>query len=249
MLVTVLVPSFNESGNVEPLVRGLEAALDGIDADVLYVDDSTDDTPDVVRGVAAGAGLPLAVHHRDRGVGGLSGAVVEGLRRARGTVVVVMDGDLQHPPDVVPTLIGRIEAGADIAVASRYVPEGNAGGLSSAVRRLVSTSATALSRATLPRALADCSDPMTGFFAVRADRLNLERLDPSGFKILLEILATHDLAVAEVPFTFGRRYAGVSKATMRQGVLFLRQLLALRRLARRGVPAKVGDQPPSTTSA
>ncbi len=90
---------------------------------------------------------------------------------------------------------------------------------------------------------------MTGFFAVRADRLNLERLDPSGFKILLEILATHDLAVAEVPFTFGRRYAGVSKATMRQGVLFLRQLLALRRLARRGVPAKVGGQPPSTTSA
>ncbi len=109
--------------------------------------------------------------------------------------------------------------------------------------------ATALSRATLPRALADCSDPMTGFFAVRADHLNLERLDPSGFKILLEILATHDLAVAEVPFTFGRRHAGVSKATMRQGVLFLRQLLALRRLAGRGVPVKVGGQPPSTTSS
>lgn len=249
MLVTVLVPSFNESGNVEPLVRGLEAALDGIDADVLYVDDSTDDTPDVVRRVATRAALPLAVHHRERGVGGLSGAVVEGLRRARGEVVVVMDGDLQHPPEVVPALVSRVEAGADIAVASRYVPEGNAGGLSNGARRLVSTSATALSRAALPRALADCSDPMTGFFAVRADHLNLERLDPSGFKILLEILATHDLTVAEVPFTFGRRHAGVSKATMRQGVLFLRQLLALRRLARRGVPAKVGGQPPSTMSA
>ena len=128
MLVTVLVPSFNESGNVEPLVRGLEAALDGVDADVLYVDDSTDDTPDEVRRVAARAGLPLAVHHRDRGVGGLSGAVVEGLRRARGDVVVVMDGDLQHPPATVPELVGLIEGGADIAVASRYVPEGDAGG-------------------------------------------------------------------------------------------------------------------------
>lgn len=249
MLVTVVVPSFNESGNVEPLVRGLQEALNGVDADILYVDDSTDDTPEVVRRVAAGAGIPLDVHHRDRPVGGLSGAVVEGLRRARGTVVVVMDGDLQHPPDVVPTLVGMIDAGADLAVASRYTPEGDAAGLSNALRRFVSTSATSLSRAALPRALADCSDPMTGFFAVRADRLNLERLDPSGFKILLEILATHDLAVAEVPFTFGRRHAGVSKATMRQGVLFLRQLLALRRLARRGVPAKVGGQPPSTTSS
>ncbi|MDO8106555.1 glycosyltransferase [Isoptericola sp. b441] len=240
MEVTVVVPSFNEAGNVRPLVAALGSALSSVDVDVLYVDDSTDDTPDVVRRTAPDAPLPLAVHHRDRAVGGLSGAVVEGLRRARGSVVVVMDGDLQHPPDVIPALLDLIEGGVDIAVASRYTHDGDAGGLSSALRRAVSSAATSLSRAALPRALADCSDPMTGFFAVRADRLNLERLDPSGFKILLEILATHDLAVGEVPFTFGRRHAGVSKATMRQGVLFLRQLLALRRLARRGVPTRVG---------
>lgn len=240
MRVTVVVPSFNEAGNVEPLVHALGDALAGVDADVLYLDDSTDDTADRVRTLSPSAPLPLAVHHRDRGVGGLSGAVVEGLRRARGDVVVVMDGDLQHPPAIIPRLLDLIATGADIAVASRYTHDGDAGGLSSARRRAVSTAATTLSRAALPRALADCSDPMTGFFAVRADRLDLTRLDPSGFKILLEVLATHDLRVAEVPFTFGRRHWGLSKATVRQGALFLRQLAALRRLAARGVPPRVG---------
>lgn len=239
MAVTVVVPSFNEEGNVAPLVTELGRVLAGLDADVLYVDDSSDATPDAVRAVAETATLPVAVHHRSRAVGGLSGAVVEGLRRARGDVVVVMDGDMQHPPSVIPELLRLLDEGADIAIASRYVGAGDAGGLSSVVRRAVSSSATRLSQRTLPRALGSVSDPMTGFFAVRAGALDLERLDPSGFKILVEVLATHDLREAEAPFTFGRRHAGVSKATIRQGLLFLRQLAALRRLARRGTPAKV----------
>lgn len=240
MVVTVVVPTFNEAGNVEPLVNAIGEALSGVDADVLYVDDSTDGTADVVAAIRDDAPLPLDVYHRERASGGLSGAVVEGLRRARGSVVVVMDGDLQHPPGVIPSMLELLDSGAEIAIASRYVGSGDAGGLSSGRRRLVSRSATALSRAVLPRALAHCTDPMTGFFALRADRIDLERLDPSGFKILLEVLGTHDLTVAEVPFTFGQRHAGESKATTRQGLLFLRQLASLRRRAGRGAPPKVG---------
>ncbi len=232
MAVTVVVPSFNEAGNVAPLVRALGDALAGIDADVLYVDDSTDDTAAAVQRAAEDAALPVAVHHREVAVGGLSGAVIEGLRRARGDVVVVMDADLQHPASVIPELLALIADGADIAIASRYTHDGDAGGLVSLRRRMVSTGATLLSRAALPGALRGCSDPMTGFFAVRTSALHLDRLNHSGFKILLEILATHDLRVAEVPFTFGERYAEESKATVRQGLLFLRQLVDLRRATR-----------------
>ncbi|HMO11624.1 MAG TPA: glycosyltransferase family 2 protein, partial [Actinotalea sp.] len=155
-----------------------------------------------------------------------------------------MDGDMQHPPAVIPALLHLLDQGADIAVASRYTSDGDADGLSSARRRLVSSAATALSRAALPRAIERCSDPMTGFFAVRAASIDLERLDPSGFKILLEILATHDLHVAEVPFHFGRRHYGVSKATIRQGALFLRQLAELRRFTRRWAPTRAGGYAP-----
>jgi dolichol-phosphate mannosyltransferase len=225
---SVVVPSFNEAGNVAELVRQLEEALAGRDAEVLYVDDSTDATPEVVREVAARSHLPVAVVHRPVATGGLSGAVVEGIRRTSGDVVVVMDGDLQHPPSVIPMLLDLLDAGAGIAVASRYTHDGEASGLASLRRRAVSTAATRLSHLVLRRALDGCSDPMTGFFAVRRAELDLSRLDPSGFKILLEVLGTHDLRVAEVPFTFRRRHAGTSKATLRQGALFLRQLLSLR---------------------
>lgn len=234
---SVIVPSFNEAGNVAELVRQLDDVLAdrGLDGEVLYVDDSTDGTPDEVRAAAATSRLPVSVHHRATPVGGLSGAVVDGIRLTSRDVVVVMDGDLQHPPAVIPQLLDLLDAGAGIAVASRYTHDGEASGLASVRRRAVSSAATRLSRLVLRDALDGCSDPMTGFFAVRRAELDLARLDPSGFKILLEVLGTHRLRVDEVPFTFRRRYAGTSKATMRQGVLFLRQLASLRR---RGAAAR-----------
>lgn len=238
---SVIIPSFNEEGNVAELVRQLEHELAGRDGEVLYVDDSTDGTPDEVRAAADRCALPVSVHHRDVARGGLSGAVVEGIRRTDREVVVVMDGDLQHPPSVIPTLLGLLDGGAGIAIASRYTHDGEASGLASVRRRAVSSAATWLSHLVLREALRGCSDPMTGFFAVRRAQLDLDRLDPSGFKILLEVLGTHDLQIAEVPFTFRRRHAGSSKATLRQGGLFLRQLVALRRRA--GLRTSPGPEP------
>ncbi len=227
--LTVVVPTFNEAPNVEPLVARLAAALDGVDAEVLFVDDSHDDTPREVERVAATSALPVRLLHRDDAVGGLSGAVQDGLATSTARWCVVMDGDLQHPPELVPTLLATaVEQGVDVVVASRYTGDGSAGGLANGVRRLVSSSSTAVTRAMFPRRLADCSDPMTGFFLVRRDAVDLARLQPRGFKILLEILARHRLAVAEIPFVFGERLAGESKASLAQGVQFLSQLAALR---------------------
>lgn len=227
--LTVIVPTFNEAPNVPELVRQLGEALVGHRAEVLFVDDSTDETPDVVRAVAATAALPVRLVHRDDPVGGLSGAVQEGLAASSAPWCVVMDGDLQHPPGLVPSLLATAQTeGVDVVVASRYLADGSSSGLANATRHVVSSVSTAVTRAMFPVRLADCSDPMTGFFLVRREAVDLDRLRPRGFKILLEILARHRLAVAEIPFVFGERFAGDSKASLAQGVRFLAQLAALR---------------------
>lgn len=231
-LLTVIVPTRNESGNVAPLIARLGEALGDIDAEILFVDDSSDTTPQQVRSTAVTASLPVRLLHRfaKERVGGLGGAVLAGLRSARGDWAVVMDGDLQHPPEVVPDLLrAGQESGADLVVASRYVGAGCAGGLSTATRERVSGGANALARAVFPSRLADCTDPMSGFFAVRRGSVDLDRLQPHGFKILLETIARSPrLKVAEVSFVFQERHSGESKASFAEGLIFVGKLASLR---------------------
>ncbi|MGI6879075.1 glycosyltransferase [Microbacterium sp. gxy059] len=229
MELTVVVPTFNEVDNVAELVRRASAALAGRDAEILFVDDSSDGTADAVRRAARSAPLPVRVVHREQPVGGLGGAVVEGFRLAAADRCVVIDGDLQHPPETIPLLADRLEEGdADVVVASRYAGGGSAGGLADRTRELVSRGSNAVTRAMFPVRLRDVTDPMTGFFAVDRRALDLETLRPRGFKILLEILVRQPLRVAEVPFAFGDRFAGRSKASLAQGARFLHQLALLR---------------------
>jgi dolichol-phosphate mannosyltransferase len=227
--VTVIVPTFNERGNVAELVARTAAALAGRDAEILFVDDSTDDTPAEIARVAADAPIPVRVVHRTENTGGLGGAVVVGLEAAASDVCIVMDGDLQHPPELLPALLDRFAVGdADVVAASRYVGGGDTSGLGTAVRFGVSRAATWLTRAMFPIRLARSTDPMTGFFLVDRSRLDLPALRPQGFKILLEILARTDLRIAEMPMEFGERRHGSSKASMRQGATFLAHLARLR---------------------
>ncbi|MGO1507785.1 MAG: glycosyltransferase [Microbacterium sp.] len=227
--VTVIVPTFNERDNVAELVARTAAALGGREAEILFVDDSGDDTAAEVERVAATAPLPVRVIHRSANTGGLSGAVVVGLAAAHGDVCVVMDGDLQHPPELVPAMIDRFERGdADVVAASRYVGGGDSGGLGTTMRFGVSRVSTWLTKAMFPRRLADATDPMTGFFLVDRRSLDLTALRPQGFKILLEILARTDVRVAEVPMAFSERRSGTSKASLRQGATFIAHLARLR---------------------
>ena len=229
MQLSIIVPTFNEAPNVAELVRRVTAAVDGIDAEIVFVDDSTDTTPDVVREVAASAALPVRLIHRDVPSGGLGGAVLEGFEAAGADACLVLDGDLQHPPEKIPDLWRRYQDGdVDVVIASRYAGGGTANGLADRTRVMVSKGATALTRAMFPIKLKDVSDPMTGFFLIDRRSVDAAVLKPRGFKILLEILARRPLRVAEVPFDFGDRHAGESKASLRQGVHFLTQLTALR---------------------
>src|SRR2546422_4638533 len=128
-----------------------------------------------------------------------------------------MDADLQHPPEVLGELVRALRApGTDVAVASRYM---SGGGTSdwSLVRRFASKSATHLAASVLPWTLGNVSDPMSRMFAVRAATLDGVRLDPTGYKIPLEVLAkARYRALVEVPYVFDRRGAGGSKLGGRQ---------------------------------
>lgn len=226
---TIIVPTFNEAPNIAELVRRIAASVESGSCEVLFVDDSDDDTPQEIRRVAAISEIPVRVIHRQDPVGGLSGAVTEGISSSSGEWCLVMDGDLQHPPEMIPVLLATGEAtGADVVVASRRVAGGSDSGLSGWTRRAVSSGSTMATRAMFPNRLRNCTDPMTGFFAVRRDSIDVDSLRPQGFKILLEILARNSLHVVEEPFVFGERMAGQSKATLSQGLRFLMQLTSLR---------------------
>lgn len=229
MNVTIIVPTYNEAPNIAELVRRITIATRGLDTEILFVDDSTDDTPDTVREVAKTSGVPVRLIHRNHPSGGLGGAVVVGMQNAHADVCIVMDGDLQHPPETIVDLVDRYrEGGVDLVVASRYVGDGSSEGLSGASRVLVSRGSTMLTKAMFPIRLKEVSDPMTGFFLVDRRSLDIDNLKPLGFKILLEILARKPLRVAEVPFVFAGRHAGESKASLKQGFHFLMQLALLR---------------------
>lgn len=230
--VSVIIPTRNEAGNVAELIRRLDATLRGVRAEIVIVDDSDDDTPEVAVRSAAAVPIRVRVAHREglQRAGGLGTAVLAGLRASESTWAVVMDADLQHPPELVTALM-RAGAGdrADLVVATRYAGGGTRGGLASATRVAVSSGATLLAKAAFPRRLRNCTDPMSGFFAVRRAAIDVTALHPHGFKILLEVIGrTPRLRIAEVPFTFGERLSGQSKATWREGMRFVRQMVALR---------------------
>ncbi|MFE1111498.1 glycosyltransferase [Streptomyces rochei] len=229
--VTIVVPTFNESGNVRRLLRLITDAVPArLPCEVVFVDDSTDDTPDVIRAAAPDCPFPVTVLHRDEPVGGLGGAVVEGMKAAGSDWIVVMDGDCQHPPSLVPELVATGErTGAGLVVASRYVKGGSRAGLAGSYRIAVSRAATWLTKALFPRRLHGISDPMSGFFAIRRGEVTAEVLAPLGYKILLELaVRSRPQTVTEVPFVFEERFAGESKSTAQEGMRFLRHLAGLR---------------------
>jgi dolichol-phosphate mannosyltransferase len=227
---TIVIPTFNERDNIETLLRRLVAALPEHDSEIVFVDDSTDDTPAVIRRAALTCPIPITVHHRERGTGGLGGAVVEGMRLARGAWIVVLDADLQHPPEIVPDLIAAgMRDGADLVVGTRYAGGGSTDGLTDGYRRLVSGGSTLATKLIFRNSLLQVSDPMSGLFAVRAGSLEIEQLRPLGYKVLLELVVRNRPGrIVEVPYAFQQRHAGESKSTLAEGVRFLKHLAILR---------------------
>ena len=222
--LSIVVPTYNEAGNIRRLVERVSQALGETRFELIVVDDSTDGTEQLLREMVREMSFLRVIHRTDRR--GLASAVTDGFALASGEVVCVLDADLQHPPEVVPTLVDALtRTAADLAIASRYVPGG--GYALPPSRRVVSSVATVMARIALRRARR-VADPVSGFFAFRRRVLDGVDLQPIGYKILLEILVRGRIGcVVEVPYRFEARGAGESKLTVRQHLEFVRHLLAL----------------------
>lgn len=228
--LSVIVPTRNEAGNVRPLVERVAASLKGISHEIIFVDDSDDETPARICQLAR-AYRSVRLLHRERGRG-LASAVALGFARARGRYVAVLDGDLQHPPELLPVLLQHAEEGGlDLVVASRYVRGGRADGLEGLHRRAVSWGSRWVAQLLVPAAGAT-TDPLSGYFLVRRAIVLGVELRPRGFKILLEVLArAQPRRVSDVPYQFQPRLAERSKASLVEGLSYLRHLIELAQVA------------------
>jgi dolichol-phosphate mannosyltransferase len=225
----LVIPTLCEAGNIGGLLDQVRSILDplGIRYEIIVVDDdSADGTGDIVSAISRqDQRVRLIVRKGERG---LSGAVLDGWHSTDADVLGVMDADLQHPPELLPQLFNAMLAGRDLAIGSRYTPGGELGGWNP-MRKLLSAAAV---WATWPlqRRRLRAKDPMSGFFMVRRSCVEQIDFQRAGFKLLLEILVRARLhSVEEIPFVFGARFRGASKANVRVATDYGRLLARLYR--------------------
>lgn len=233
--LTVVIPTFNEVDNIEPLLDRLRETLGALRWEAIFVDDnSPDGTARALREL--GTLDPRIRCIRRVGRRGLAGACIEGMLAAQGPVVAVMDADLQHDDGLLPAMYEAMVEGADVVVATRYA-EGGAAASFTAVRSLLSRAATIATQKLLG---VTSSDPMSGFFMLRRDLIDeiSPRLSNQGFKILLDILsaAPPGLRIVEIPYAFASRQNGESKLDNQVMLDFLGLLVA--KVTRNLVPVR-----------
>ena len=228
--LSLILPTFNESGNISEIVRILTDLLDPAWAgcyELIVVDDHSPDRTWKIALDLTEQYPQLKVLHRETEKG-LSTAVIRGWQAGQGEILGVIDADLQHPPEILLQLLEEMERGADLAIASRHV-EG--GGVSewSMIRRFLSRGAQMLGLVILPEVINRLSDPMSGFFMVRRSAIAGVTLSPVGYKILIEVAARgKSRGIGEVGYVFRERQAGESKVTWKQYLEYLQHLIRLR---------------------
>ena len=163
IVLSVVIPTFNEAPNVRELVSRLDATLQGIAWEAIFVDDnSPDGTAAAAKALAAGDDRVRCI--RRLGRRGLASACIEGIMSSAATYVVVIDADLQHDERILPRMLSLLESdSADIVIGSRYVPGGSADAFA-ASRASFSKLANRIAQMLLGVSV---SDPMSGFFMMR----------------------------------------------------------------------------------
>jgi dolichol-phosphate mannosyltransferase len=221
--ITIVVPTYKEVENLPHLIDRVGRVRDqlGLAIDMLIMDDDSRDGSAELVASRPEPWVKIVVRTADRG---LSAAVLDGLRRATGEVVVCMDADLSHPPQALPMMLAKLEAGADFVLGSRYVEGGSTSDDWGFFRWFNSRVATLLARP-----LTTVRDPMAGFFALRRSTFqNGREFNPVGYKIGLELMMKCGCErVVEIPIHFEDRQFGESKLTLKQQLLYLRHLRRL----------------------
>jgi dolichol-phosphate mannosyltransferase len=221
--VTLVVPTYREAENLPHLIDRVARVREatGLEIDMLIMDDDSRDGSAELVAARPEPWVAIVVRTAERG---LSAAVLDGMRRARGDVLVCMDADLSHPPEALPQILRKLAEGGDFVIGSRYVTGGSTSDDWGFLRWLNSRVATLLARP-----FTAARDPMAGYFALRRSTFEAGRdLNPVGYKIGLELLVKCGCErVVEVPIHFEDRQYGESKLTLRQQLLYLKHLRRL----------------------
>lgn len=228
-VLSLVVPTYNEAENIEPLLRRIRSLLDpplGSRYEVIVVDDNS---PDETWKVAAGiqAGYPQLVVLRRELERGLSSAVIRGWQVAGGDILATINADFQHPPELLPKMLELVQA-ADLVIATRLGAAGSFGDMPW-LRRLLSRGARRTGQFFVPQIFNRVSDPLSGYYLFRREAIAGIELRPTGFKTLIEILAHGRVkTIEECPYAMQARRRGVSNVRWRSLVDYLKQLSRLR---------------------
>lgn len=226
--ITIVIPTYKEKDNISPLVDRIHNSLSNYKYNILFVDDdSNDGTAELVNSLSTKYPVAILARKNKRG---LASAVVDGIHQASGEVIVVMDADLQHPPETLVDLLKKIDAGSDMVIASRYVEGSTCPGQEWGLARSInSKGATFVAHMLLPPTRG-IKDPMAGFFAFTKKSIINADLNPVGYKILLEILIQGNFKnIAEIPYSFQVRERGKSKLNFREQLAYLKHIGSLMR--------------------
>lgn len=227
---SLVIPCYNEGKNIQQLIPILVQFLDEIlpnQYELIVVDDNSPDKTWKLALELTTQYTQLKVVRRDVEKG-LATAIIRGWQVARGEILGVIDADLQHPPQTLIKLWQEMEKGADLVVASRNI---ESGGVSdwNIVRRFLSRGAQILGLLILPEVISRLSDPMSGYFMVRREALIDQSLQPSGYKILIEVMARGKIRwISEVGYIFQERKTGTSKVGFQQYLAYIQHLIRLR---------------------
>ena len=218
--LSIVVPAYKEKENIQPLVERINNSLSKTDYEIVIVDDNSGDgSEELVAALAKKYPVRIIVRKNKRG---LSSAVVDGIACSTSENVIVMDADLQHPPEVLPDIVKALE-NHDFVMGSRYIKGGSPGQWKLS-RKIISKGATLLALFIAH----GVKDPMSGFFGFRRAVVDTSSLSPTGWKIGLEILVRSKFKdVTEVPYTFVPRARGESKLSSRIMGEYLKQLMEL----------------------
>ncbi len=228
--LTIILPTFNEERNVDLIIGALRKAFskESHSYEILFVDDSSDNTPDKIRAHMRKDSSIRMIHRPKEERTGLATAFVKGFEEARSDHICCIDSDMQHPPELVPALFKKLLlTESDVAVASRYIPGGSAEGLGGFYRKFASLVCKYVAQIILTPARLT-SDPGSGFFIFKKSVIEKTKLSPQGFKILLEILVRGSCnKVVDLAYTFRTRENDLSKATLQQGIRYFKHLFNL----------------------
>jgi len=221
-IISIIIPTYNEAENIGDILKRIIETLGkiNIEYEILIVDDaSADNTAGIAEKILGESGRAIRRVSEKKS---LSLSVLDGIKQARGSAIVVMDADGSHPPELIPVFIKELKEGYDLIIGSRYVKGGGTKGFPFK-RKFISAFACFLGRL-----VTKIKDNTSGFFCIKKSALDGVNLTPDGFKIGLEIFVkAHHASFKEVPFTFSDRMKGKSKLKPKVVAQYLNQILNL----------------------